>query len=197
MKKYNVILADPPWTFDTWTLNGEGGTPQDHYQTIPNDQMAEFLHPIIEAVADPDNCALFMWTVDWLAPAISQAVGEANGFTYRTKAFIWVKSNKTGFGFFKGRGYYTASNPEDCYLFVKGSMPVHDRSVNKLIYDSVREHSRKPDQIHNKIERLYPPDSHNYLELFARRKTWPNWDYWGNEIESDIDLTTIINERKK
>ena len=48
------------------------------------------------------------------------------------------------------------------------------------------EHSRKPEGVRAFIERVsYGP----YVELFAR--TSPNgWDAWGNEVESDIVLTT-------
>lgn len=40
-----------------------------------------------------------------------------------------------------------------------------------------REHSRKPDGIHERIERLVAGP---YLELFARQ-TRPGWTAWGNE----------------
>lgn len=42
-----------------------------------------------------------------------------------------------------------------------------------------REHSRKPDGIHERIERLVAGP---YLELFARQKR-PGWDVWGNEVD--------------
>ena len=40
-----------------------------------------------------------------------------------------------------------------------------------------REHSRKPDEIREDIERLVPGP---YVELFARH-TKPGWDAWGNQ----------------
>ena len=40
----------------------------------------------------------------------------------------------------------------------------------------------KPEEMYPIIERVSPGP---YLELFARRPQ-PNWDAWGNEIESDI-----------
>ena len=55
-----------------------------------------------------------------------------------------------------------------------------------LIVSPVQQHSRKPDDQYRKIERLFP--GRRYLELFARRKGRPGWDYWGNEVESDIEL---------
>jgi hypothetical protein len=40
------------------------------------------------------------------------------------------------------------------------------------------EHSRKPDEIYDRIERLVTGP---YLELFARRERH-NWVTWGNEL---------------
>jgi N6-adenosine-specific RNA methylase IME4 len=47
-----------------------------------------------------------------------------------------------------------------------------------LIVSPVREHSRKPDEAHERIERLLVGP---YVELFARAVR-PGWVTWGNEI---------------
>ncbi len=44
---------------------------------------------------------------------------------------------------------------------------------------SIREHSRKPDGIHERIERLVAGP---YLELFARQQR-PGWTVWGNQTD--------------
>jgi N6-adenosine-specific RNA methylase IME4 len=41
------------------------------------------------------------------------------------------------------------------------------------------EHSRKPDNVFEALERLFGPVRR--LELFARRSR-PGWEVWGNEI---------------
>ena len=51
--------------------------------------------------------------------------------------------------------------------------------LGKQIIAPRREHSRKPDGIHERIERLVAGP---YLELFARQKR-PGWDVWGNEAD--------------
>jgi len=182
MKQYDVILADPPWSFDVWNKDtGNGRSPISHYPTMTIDELCSL--PIKEFASD--NCALFLWCV-W--PSIFEFVPpllDAWGFAYKTKAFTWIKSQKSGFGFFMGMGYYARANDEPCLLAVKGKMPVVDKGVLSIIYSPIREHSRKPDEQYAKIERLYP--NMNYLELFARRKR-PGWDSWGNEIESDIEI---------
>jgi len=132
-----------------------------------------------------DNCALFLWAT-W--PNILDAfkVIPAWGFTYRTEAWVWVKAKRSGMGFHFGLGYYSRGNSEPCLLAVKGRMPVVAHDVLALIYSPVMEHSRKPDQQYDMIERLYP--NRTYLELFARRKDRPNWHYWGNEVVNDVEL---------
>jgi len=51
--------------------------------------------------------------------------------------------------------------------------------VRELIVAPRREHSRKPDEIYQRIEQLC---SGPYLELFARQQ-WPGWVCVGDESE--------------
>ena len=74
--------------------------------------------------------------------------------------------------------------------------------VRQFIDDRRRQHSRKPDGIHERIERLVAGP---YLELFARQQR-PGWTAWGNEINkfdpvADVwkgtrEAYEIIRERK-
>lgn len=48
----------------------------------------------------------------------------------------------------------------------------------RLIIDTRREHSRKPDEIYKRIEQLAAGP---YLELFGRT-TRPGWDAWGDQV---------------
>jgi len=178
---YDVILADNPWNFKTYGKSN-ATTPQTHYDTMTIADMAAL--PVGEMSAK--NCALFFWVVDWMSPSVCESIVNAWGFTYRTRAWVWVKSKPSGFGFHIGRGYYTQSNPEDCWLCVKGSMPVDNRSILSVIYAPVgRVHSRKPDDQFRKIEALYP--NKRYLEMFARRPR-AGWDVFGNQVKNSISL---------
>lgn len=213
----DVILVDPAWDFKTYSQRGAGRSPSAKYTTTSVKDMTRLDVASISA----KNCALFMWTVDWLPPRVAQELGEAWGFTYKTRAWVWLKMNPTGWGFFTGKGYYTRANPEDCLLFVKGRMPVppslrpssfmlepphaDDMIINEpdsqIIYTPVQFHSRKPDDQYNRIDFMYPPDKYpNRAELFARRR-WPGWLAWGNELPggNDIELKTkdIDNDNPK
>lgn len=179
--KYDVILADPPWTFSVWGADGGGRSPERHYKTMDIGDICKL--PVNDFASD--NCALFLWGCWPSLLDFPQRVIEAWGFEYKSLAWIWVKAKRSGFGFHFGMGYYTRANSEPCLLAVKGRMPVVAHDIQAVIHSPVREHSRKPDEQFNKIERLYP--NMNYLELFARKKR-DGWDSWGNEIESDIIL---------
>ena len=110
---------------------------------------------------------------------------HAWGFTYKTVGFYWVKQNpgreNAGIedaSFFTGLGYWTRANPEQCLLATRGKPQRRARDVKRLVVAPRREHSRKPDLIRERIERLADVP---YLELFARA-TKPGWDAWGAEV---------------
>jgi N6-adenosine-specific RNA methylase IME4 len=58
--------------------------------------------------------------------------------------------------------------------------------VHQVVMSPVREHSRKPDEVHDRIERLLAGP---YLEMFARKER-NNWTTWGNEAPPPIATTT-------
>lgn len=57
--------------------------------------------------------------------------------------------------------------------------------ISSVILSPRREHSRKPDEIREKIVELFGDLPR--IELFSREKV-DGWDSWGNEIESDINM---------
>ena len=186
MNKFDVILADPPWTFSVWNADKSDRHVSHKYDLMTTEDICELR---IREISE-ENCALFLWAT-WPNLRDALSVIDAWGFEYRTSAFVWVKAKSSGFGFHFGMGYYTRANTEPCLLAIRGTMPVAAHDVFELIYASVREHSRKPDDQYRKIERLYP--NMKYCELFARRKR-EGWASWGNEIESDIVLANISDE---
>ena len=184
MKKYSVILADPPWHFHNY--DDEPGEfkkeklrsrkAQSFYPTMSIDELC------ILNIPTDKNAALFLWACWPLLPEAMRLI-DAWKFKYKTVAWNWVKSTPSGFSFHFGMGYYTRANTEPCLLAVRGSMPVAVHDVQALIYSPVQEHSKKPDEQYDKIARLYPTGDR--LEMFARHKH-EGWDVWGNEVDSDI-----------
>jgi len=178
MKKYNVILADPPWYYRN---KGTRAAAFKHYPTI---KQADLVHLPISLYA-AERCALFLWAT-WPNIKTALDVMDAWGFRYKTLAWEWFKTNLAGDKFVIGLGNYTRSNCEPCLLGFRGKpLSVRDKSVPAYIISPRRQHSRKPDEQYEMIERLYPTG--HKLELFATQ-IWPGWDAWGSEIESTIEI---------
>ena len=172
-KKYNVIYADPPWSFKTYSDKGKDRSPEKHYSVM---SFKDICNMPVGNIAR-DNSVLLMWTIDPLLHKAFEVI-KAWGFTYKTVAFTWAKLNKTKPGFFTGLGYWTRGNPEMCLLATKGRPKRKSKSVNQLIISQRQRHSEKP-LIHKDIEDLVDGP---YIELFARKKPRDGWDYWGNEV---------------
>ena len=125
-----------------------------------------------------DDCVLLLWVTYPLLQEGLQTIKEW-GFTYKTCGFSWVKKNKIKDSFFWGLGRWTRSNNEICLLATKGQPKRVSKSVHQIVSDKIREHSRKPDCVRDKIVELCGDLPR--IELFARQKT-KGWDVWGNEI---------------
>ena len=171
-KKYSVIYADPPWSYQDKRCNGNAA---DHYPTMRIDDICSL--PVHDIAAD--NCVLFLWAT---YPMIKEAlrVIEAWGFKYKSIGFQWIKQNRSGTGYFLGIGHWTRGNTEACLIGVKGKPKRVSNGVSQLIFAPLREHSRKPDIVRDKIRELMWEEQ-SYIELFARSTT-TGWDVWGNEI---------------
>lgn len=179
-KKYGVIYADPPWHYKVYSKKGMGRSAESHYPTMKLEDIKAL--PVAD-LADRD-CALFLWvTLPCLLEGIE--VLKAWGFEYKTTAFVWVKQNRKADSLFWGMGYWTRSNAEICLLGTKGRPKRKDAGIHQVVISHVEEHSRKPQEVHNRIIRLMGDVPR--IELFARRKT-EGFDVWGNEVDSDIIL---------
>jgi N6-adenosine-specific RNA methylase IME4 len=191
-KHYKVIYADPPWTFATYSRKGKGRGPEAYYDCMNLADIKAL--PVAEWAAD--DCVLLLWTTD---PLLEKAfdVIHAWGFTYKTVGFYWAKLRKPEMlysdgNFFIGLGFWTRSNPEPCLLATRGKPRRRSANVRKLIVSPRREHSRKPDEVYERIEALCQGP---YLEMFARFSrpglARPGWDLWGHEAGS-----TEIGQRR-
>ena len=180
--KYKAILADPPWNFKTYSPKGDGRSAKQHYNVMSFDEIKDLGYlKVLDWVA-PD-CVLFLWdTYPNLKDAFS--VMRHWGFEYKTVAFTWVKINQDGVTPFTGMGYWTRANAEICILGTRGHPKRKAKDVRQVILSKRREHSRKPDEQYERIERLVDGP---YLEMFARSPHREGWDVWGNEAEDAIN----------
>ena len=184
MKQYEIILADPPWSYRVWSGKGRGRTAENHYPTM---QIEDIRTLPVEKLAAKD-CALFLWVT---CPTLMEAFSVLNawGFTYKTVAFAWIKQNKKTPSLFWGLGHWTRANIELCLLATRGHPMRKSAKVHQVLLAPVEEHSKKPDVIRERIVELM--DDLPRVELFARQ-TAPGWDAWGNEVECSPGLDTLI-----
>jgi N6-adenosine-specific RNA methylase IME4 len=169
--KYAVIYADPPWRFELWSDKGER-VAENHYPTMTLDEIKAL--PVGELAAK--DCALFLWAVMPQLDAAFEVI-QAWGFEYKTCAFNWVKMTNDGSRPRHGMGYWTRANSELCLLATRGAPKRINADVQQVILAPRREHSRKPDEAAERIERLVAGP---YIELFSRRPR-EGWGAWGNE----------------
>ena len=189
-KYFGAALLDPPWRFETYNEAGRSrcpdwrpfkGSPSKHYDTMSAEEIASL--PIADCML-PDAC-LFLW-ISW--PMLLEAIALIDrwGFTYKTCAFAWMKAHIQQIDIFRddadplmGNGYWSRANSEVCLLGTRGKPKRLNADVRQGIIEPRREHSRKPDCVHERIERLVAGP---YLELFARQRR-KGWTCFGNEVD--------------
>ena len=173
-KKYNIIYADPAWSFKTYSDKGKGKSPDNHYSVMSLEDIKDLP---LQDIAD-DNCILFIWVTFPLLKESFEVI-DAWGFTYKTVGFNWVKKNKKTDSWFWGLGYWTRANAELCLIATKGTIKRQSASVHQVIDTPIERHSKKPDIVRDKIVELVGDLPR--IELFAR-ETADGWDSWGNEL---------------
>jgi N6-adenosine-specific RNA methylase IME4 len=175
-RRYGVVYADPEWRFETYSEKGKDATSADnHYPTSTLEEIKARDVPGISA----DDCSLFLWaTVPMLPQALE--VMEAWGFAYKTH-WAWVKDRT-------GTGYWNLNQHELLLLGTKGAVPAPTQGTqgSSVINAPRREHSRKPDEAYDLIEKFFP--SLPKIEL-NQRYARPGWDGWGNETPVQEDAT--------
>lgn len=184
LQTYDIIYADPPWDYGgkmqfdktsakaekmDWSRNIFISSANFKYPTLTLKELKRI--PLLEITND--DALLFMWVTN---PHLAQGIelGEAWGFEYRTVAFVWDKM-------VHNPGKYTLSYCELCLVFKRGKIPSPrgTRNEKQLIRAPRTDHSVKPAEARNAIERMFPTQSR--IELFARQKP-ANWDVWGLDV---------------
>lgn len=179
MKKFDIILADPPWRFEVWSDKGKDRSAEKYYPVMT----LEDIKALPVGNLGSDNSVLFLWVI---SPMLRQGIEvvEAWGYTYKTVGFAWAKTNQ-GLGFSMGLGYWSRANIELCLLGTKGKPKRVRKDVPQLVVEPRGKHSRKPGEVKKRIVRLLGDLPR--IELFAREHT-EGWMVWGNEVDSDISM---------
>ena len=198
---YSVIYADPPWAY---RAGGKRNVAKE-YTTMSVDEVCAL--PVARLAAR--DAVLFLWTT-WPHLPSALRVGDAWGFEYKTIGFVWIKRkwtlSTTSGPLAWGIGNWTRSNTEPCLLFTRGRprRTLGAGGIHSVVEAPRREHSRKPDEVRRRIERLLGVVANDRVhenatvtacELFARERA-PGWDAWGDEVPggNDFNLSTTSND---
>ena len=172
--KFRAILADPPWQSISRTV-GKRGAADPHYPLLATEAIRQLRVPEVAM----DDAFLFLWS-----PAVvledALAVMAAWGFRYKTHA-VWEKDEEFG------TGYYYRMQHEDLLLGVRDKTPRHfvDRAISSVIHAPRGEHSAKPPQVHDMIERALGGRG-PFLDVFGRRRV-QGWKVIGNQLPPEGD----------
>jgi site-specific DNA-methyltransferase (adenine-specific) len=181
-KKYQIIYADPPWSYyndmtvmpDCTTVKGMRRPP------YPVMSSSDIKNLPIQKISE-DDCILFIWTTDYHLEKCMEIV-KCWGFEYKTVGFVWQKLNKQGNPVCFMGAYTMKSGVEICLIATKGKNAhkmVEKHNIRSLIQSPRLHHSKKPDEVRKRIEELVGNKSK--IELFARDR-FDGWDCWGNQI---------------
>ncbi len=187
---YGLIEADPAWGWTSFA--GKASAPHRTevapYEVMTIDELRAL--PVADLAAK--DCLLNMWVI---GSHLDQAIelGKHWGFTFKSDGFVWVKTGKHDPNVRPiGMGKWVRKQVEYSLLFSRGKPSRLEAGVRQLmetgdnvIYAPKREHSRKPDE---RIERLERLAAGPYLEMFARQQR-PGWSSWGNQVNHFNPLT--------
>lgn len=190
--KFAVIIADPPWEYDSpRALVGNGGrgdfrisemTQVDvsaHYKTMSLEEICSLQLPAA------DNSFLFMWiTNPFLCDGSGVKVVKAWGFVPKT-IITWAKIKADAFVPSMKTGHWFRSASEHVIFAVRGACrrPIDYPALPTWFAAPRGAHSVKPDRIHEYAELIAPQGP--WLEMFARRSR-PGWYLWGNEVPVEM-----------
>lgn len=170
-RSFDVISADPPWAFKSYTDEISPKSAAAHYDLM---SIEEILALPVGGLAARDAW-LFLWTS---APLLDRGfdVLRAWGFHYCTR-FSWRKVTLGG-NPRPGLGFVVRSYHEDV-LIGKIGAPAYSAALDSLFDGVARQHSRKPEEFYRRIED-FAPDARR-IDLFSRARR-RGWRHWGREV---------------
>ncbi|WP_372712173.1 MT-A70 family methyltransferase [Hyphomicrobium sp.] len=188
---FACVTADPPWHFRArtalqsanWTSRRDA---EKHYDVLSVEDIKAL--PVGELAAK--DAHLFLWiTGPMIVQGTHVEIMKAWGFKPSSMAFTWVKLKRSHnplqlrclpsheSDLHVSLGLTTRKNAEFCILGRRGNAKRLAKDVREIIMSPVREHSRKPDEFFDRVQRYCAGP---YVELFSRQSR-ENWSSWGNQ----------------
>lgn len=166
---FNVLIADPPWSFGD-ALPGDTRGASKQYPCLSVEEICDFKIPEMEK-----NSYLVLWRVSSMVEEAYQ-VCRAWGFKPKTE-LVWRKMTVNGLVHF-GMGRTLRASHETAIIAARGKPKPKSLSVRTVFDAPVGRHSEKPDKFYEIVEEAF---NGPYAELFARRRR-PGWTCFGNEL---------------
>ncbi len=173
MFKYGALLVDPPWSYEMRSEKGYDRSPEAHYDTMSDEDLLDL--PVGDLASD--HCVLIMWAI-WPKLPLALELVKRWGFKYVTGG-DWIKTTKDGTNLKQGLGYNFRNASEPYILARMGPSQARITDMANVIIAPPREHSRKPEEMRTRVERMTP--NMFRAELFAR-EPWAGNEVWGNEV---------------
>jgi N6-adenosine-specific RNA methylase IME4 len=153
---FQVIVADPPWRYETGNDLPYPTMALEHIKAMP-----------VEDLAD-DSAILWLWTTNAHLRVAFEVI-NAWGFEYKN-ILTWVKDRM-------GTGEWLRGRTEHCLLAARGKPVFVNSSQTTVLEAARREHSRKPEEFYALVEATCPGGK---LELFCRQRR-DGWQVYGND----------------
>lgn len=166
-QRFPIVYVDPPWRYEG-NICDETRDLDNHYPTMTDDELRNL--PVSDIATD--DAMLFVWSTNSHLPLAIELIKHW-GFEYKNN-FAWVKDKV-------GLGVYNRGQHELLLVARKGGIPVPPPQgrTPSVVQAARLEHSEKPTEFYEIIERAYPELPK--IELFAR-KDRTGWASWGNEV---------------
>jgi N6-adenosine-specific RNA methylase IME4 len=185
-KKYNVVYADPPWTYSQKNVGrGNKSGAIDNYSLMTNEDIQSM--PINDLTQD--NAILFMWATTPLIDIGLNTI-SAWGFTYKT-LIVWEKKGLLGMG------NWLRTQTEFILIGIKGKVKPFNHQERNIYKHTICDHSAKPHFFRELVMKLSDKSftECRRLELFARTRVgmfgdyeYEGWDVFGNEVNNSISI---------
>jgi len=161
---YDVIVIDPPWSYDDDdNYDPDNRRVSNPYPTMNTNEISNIKLPA------KDNSVLWLWTTHkfiWKAKEIM----EKWGYEYKI-CLVWNKESM-------GIGKWLRCQVEFCLLGIKGKPYFNNKNWRDIISEKRTTHSTKPEIFYKMVEEIC---AGRKLDYFARKER-KGWDVYGDEV---------------
>jgi len=184
MKRFRVLLVDPPWYYRDKAIPGQRGV-HFKYPLLTTKGLKELpMHKL----GRPDSL-LFLWATMPLLPEALEVM-NAWGYKYSTVPFVWVKNTKANEPKL-GMGNWTRANAEIVLLGKRGVVERSVKNVSQIVIHPSMPRTEKPEEVRRRIDQLIAPQRRDRIELFSTKEKVKHWVTTGFEADG-VDIRDLL-----